>query len=402
MIRPLVIGACLFVSALPALAAEDFLDEVDRALTISTFDDQLRARVSGLFDLEYYNLPQPPPGLIQTYDNNLVVPRLTLFLDAKAGPHIYIFAQTRVDTGFDPREQGWQWRADEYAVRFTPWDDGRFNLQVGKFSTVIGGWIERHLSWENPFVNAPLPYENPTLVSDSEVPFAGYSFRNLPAAYKYAFLPIIWGPAYTIGASVSGKLGIFEYAAAVKNAPAASRPETWSDYDFAYPAVELRLGLQPNEAWHFGISATEGPYLTSAADRYLYDTSRGDYLQMLLGQDVSWARGHWQVWAEAFEARFEVPGLGNSDVFSYYVETRYQITPQLFGALRWNQEFFASDDDPHGQPIANGHDVWRAEAALGYRFTAHTQLKVQYSLARGDFVSEDLNGTFAAQLTIRF
>jgi hypothetical protein len=52
--------------------------------------------------------------------------------------------------------------------------------------------------------------------------------------------------------------------------------------------------------------------------------------------------------------------------------------------------------------VATAHDIWRIEGALGYRFTAETQLKLQYSLARGDFVSEHLNGTFAAQFTVRF
>ena len=75
---------------------------------------------------------------------------------------------------------------------------------------------------------------------------------------------------------------------------------------------------------------------------------------------------------------------------------------RLFGALRWNQEFFASEDDPAGQPVAKAHDISRIDAAIGYRFTAHTQLKLQYSLARGDFVSDDVHSTFAAQFTLRF
>ena len=110
----------------------------------------------------------------------------------------------------------------------------------------------------------------------------------------------------------------------------------------------------------------------------------------------------WQFWAEAFESRFEVPRLGDADVFAYYIEAKYQITPQLFGALRWNQEFFVTEDDPAGRPVAQAHDIWRIDVALGYRFTAYTQLKLQYSLARGDFVSDDLNSTFAAQFTVRF
>ena len=396
------ISLCLFASAIRTLSAEDFLDDLDQTLTISIFHDQVRARVSGLLDLEYYHFPQPPPGLIRSDGHDLFAPRLSLFLDAKIGPNVYLFVQSRVDTGFDPTDLGTQWRADEYALRITPWSDGRFNLQLGKFSTVIGGWIERHLSWDNPFINAPLPYETATLVSDLELPLTGQSFRAVPGFDKYEFLPIIWGPAYTTGLSVAGRIGVFEYAAEVKNAPVASRPESWDDFEFGSPSVALRLGLKPNEAWRFGVSAAEGPYLIPAARPLPAGSDRDEYREFVLGQDISYARGHWQFWAEAFEARFEVPRLGNADVFAYYVEAKYQITPQLFGALRWNQEFFASENDPAGQPVATAHDIWRIEAALGYRFTAHTQLKLQYSLAHGDFVSDKLAGTFAAQFTVRF
>ena len=393
---------CLLVTATRALAADDFLDLVDDSLTNSFLHDQIRTRVSGLLDLEYYQYPQPPPGLIRASGHDLFAPRLSLFLDARAGRAIYVFAQTRIDTGFDPSDLGVEWRLDEYAVRVTPWSDGRFNLQVGKFATVVGSWVERHLSWENPLINAPLPYENPTLVSDVDVPVTAESFRAVPGSYKYAFLPIIWGPVYAIGASATGRIGIFEYAAEVKNAPLASRPESWYDYNFSHPAVDAKLALDPNEAWHFGISAGEGSYLRPNAYPLPNNTDFGEYRQYLLGQEVSYARGHLQVWAEAFESRFQIPQLGNADVFAYYVEMKYKFTPQLFGALRWNQEFFDSGTDPMGQPIAHGHDVSRIDAAVGYRFTAHTQLKLQYSLAHGDFVSDKVNGTFAAQFTVRF
>lgn len=395
--------ACLLVAALRAAKAEDFLDRVDQSLTISAFDDQVRARVSGLLDLEYYHLPQPPPGLIRADGHDLFAERLSLFLDAQFGPNVYLFVQTRVDTGFDPSDLGTQWRADEYALRLTPWRDGRFNLQVGKFSTVVGGWVERHLSWDNPFVNAPLPYETPTLVSDMELPVTGQSFRDVPRFDKYEFLPVLWGPVYAAGVSAAGRIGMFEYAAELKNAPVASRPETWDDYRFDHPTVDLRVGLRPNEAWRFGFSAAEGAYLSPDA-RPLPSSEGGfaEYRQFVLGQDISYARGHLQLWAEAFEARFEVPRLGNADVFTYYMEGKYKITPQLFAALRWNQEFFFSGRDPSGQAVAKPHDVSRVDVALGYRFTAHSQLKLQYSVARGDFTSDNLQGTFAAQFTVRF
>lgn len=399
--KALPLSACLLLSLARAISAEDFLDRVDQALTISTFHDQVRVRVSGLLDLEYYNFPQPPPGLIRADGHDLFRPRLSLFLDAQLGPQVYVFAQSRFDTGFDPSDRGAQVRLDEYAVRVTPWTDGRFNLQVGKFATVVGGWVERHLSWDNPFVNAPLPYETATLVSDTELPLTSQSFRAVPGFDKYEFLPIIWGPSYTGGFSVSGQLGTFEYAAELKNRSVSSRPETWNDFDLSRPAVDMRIGLRPNEAWRFGLSAAEGSYLRPEA-RPLDDGAIVDYRQFLLGQDISYARGHWQVWAEAFEARFQVPRVGDANVFAYYLEAKYKLTPQLYGALRWNQEMFDSGRDSAGRSVAKGHDIWRVEAAVGYRFSAHTQLKLQYSLAGGDFVSERVNGTFAAQFTIRF
>jgi hypothetical protein len=392
----------LLASGLRALAADDPLDLLDQALTKSFFDDRLRLRVSGLLDLEYYNFPQPPPGLIRADNHDLFAPRLSLFLDAKAGRGVYFFLQTRVDTGFDPTDLGAQWRLDEYALRLTPWSDGRFNLQLGKFSTVVGGWVARHLSWDNPFINAPLPYEAPTLVSDFEVPLTAQSFRAVPGKDKYEFLPIIWGPVYAVGASVAGKIGLFEYAAEIKGAGVSSRPESWYDYNFGEPAIGMKVSFNPNEAWHFGISGAENSYLRSDARPLPPGSDSDSYRQFLICQELSYARGHLQIWAEAFQSRFEIPRLGDADVFAYYLELKYKFTPQLFGALRWNQEFFDSGTDPAGQPIAHAHDVSRVDLAFGYRFTAHTQLKLQYSIAKGDFVSDDTKGTFAAQFTVRF
>lgn len=396
------IWVCLLFIAAPILWAEDVFDVVDDALTRSLFQDQLRTRVSGLLDLEYYHLPQPPPGLIRADGHNLFAPRLSLFLDAQAGAHVYFFTQARFDSGFDPTDLGAQARLDEYALRITPWNDGRFSLQMGKFSTVIGGWVPRHLSWENPFVNAPVAYENPTLVSDLQVPLTAQSFRSVPAFDKYEFLPIIWGPVYTLGASIAGRLGIFEYAAEAKNAGVSSRPEAWDDWDFSDPAVGFRVGLRPNEAWNIGFSGARGPYLRPNARPLPSGSESGDFEQFLLGQDISYARGHFQIWAEAFESRFQIPRLGDADVFAYYIEIKYKFAPQLFGAVRWNQEFFDSGSDPMGQPIAEAHDLSRVDLAFAYRFTAHTQLKLQYSIARGDFVSNRINSTFAAQFTLRF
>ncbi len=399
--RRLFLILALLVSAV-SVEAEDFLDRVDEVLTFTVLNDNVRARISGTLDLEGYHFQQPAPGLILSTSENLFTPRLTLFVDAQFGQHLYLFVQSRVDRGFDPSDGGAQVRLDEYALRITPWEDGRFSLQIGKFPTVVGSWIERHLSWENPFVNAPLPYENVTALEDRRAPY--YALNGELRDKKYEYIPLIWGPSYASGVSVAGRFGQFEYAGQIKNASLSSRPESWdaTRIGFEHPTFSGRIGFRPNQMWNFGFSASDGAYFRPEAESTLpLGQDIGDYHQRVLGQDISFAWHHVQLWAEFYEARFEVPRIGDADTFVYYFEAKYKFTPQLFGALRWNQQFFANVPDGYGGSVSWGHDLWRTDIAAGYRFTPHTQLKIQYSLQHEEN-GLDFAHIFAAQFTLRF
>jgi hypothetical protein len=397
---------CVFACTACAFDVDDFLDRLDTALSISAFHDNLRVRLSGTLDLEIYHFEQPAPGLIDSNIDTLFNPRLTLFLDAQIGSQIYFFAQSRLDRGFDPSDHGAQVRLDEYALRVTPWQDGRFTIQIGKFATVVGNWVPRHLSWDNPFINGPLVYENVTAIQDKYAAFSPLAFIYSPYYYgKYAFNPVIWGPSYASGISVSGQLGKFDYAVEMKNASLSSRPESWyvTENGFENPTFSGRFGFRPNEAWNFGLSASEGPYFRREAEPTLPPgRDIDDYREFVLGQDVSFAWRHLQVWAEFYEARFEVPRVGNADTFAYYVEAKYKFTPQLFGAIRWNQQLFSTINDGYGHNVRWSPDLGRIDIAAAYRFTPHTQLKLQYDFQHETTGPGDDNHLFAAQFTIRF
>src|SRR2546428_967517 len=284
---------CFFACTACALEVEDFFDRLDTALTVAAFQDNLRARLSGTIDTEFYHFEQPAPGLIDSKIDNLFNPRLTLFLDAQLGSQIYFFAQARLDRGFDPSDHGGQVRLDEYALRITPWEDGRFTLQVGKFATVVGNFVPRHLSWDNPFINAPLVYENITAISDKSAPASPQDFvRSFEADAKYEFNPVIWGPSYASGISVSGRLGRFDYAAEMKNSSLSSRPESWNVTEIGLnnPAFNARLGFRPSQMWNFGISTSDGAYFRSEAER-TFPRGRDicDFRELVLGQDASFA-----------------------------------------------------------------------------------------------------------------
>jgi len=397
---------CVFACTACAFDVDDFLDRLDTALTISAFQDNLRARLSGTLDLEIYNFEQPAPGLIDSSIDTLFNPRLTLFLDAQIGSQIYFFAQSRLDRGFDPSNHGAQVRLDEYALRVTPWEDGRLTVQIGKFATVVGNWVPRHLSWENPFINAPLIYENVTPIQDKAAPISPLYFISGPYYYgKYAFNPVIWGPSYASGISVSGQLGKFDYAIEMKNASLSSRPESWNvtENGFENPTFSTRVGFRPNEAWNFGLSASEGPYFRREAEPTLPPgRDIDDYREFVLGQDASFAWRHLQVWAEFYEARFQVPRVGNADTFAYYVEAKYKFTPQLFGALRWNQQLFGTISDGYSHSVRWSEDLGRIDISVAYRFTPHAQLKLQYDYQHETTGPGDDNHLLAAQFTVRF
>ena len=153
--------------------------------------------------------------------------------------------------------------------------------------------------------------------------------------------------------------------------------------------------------WNLGFSASSGPYLVPDADWSLPPgRDIGDYRELVLGQDIAFAWHHWQLWAEFYEARFEVPRIGNADSFAYYLEAKYKITPQLFAALRWNQQLFGTVRGEEGTRWQWGADTGRVDAALGYRFTNYLQTKIQYSFTDGDH--QKGNNLFAIQLTLKF
>jgi hypothetical protein len=388
-------------------ACAEFLDHVTDALSIRSPQNNFQLQLSGLVDLEGYFIDQRPPALIDAGDGFLFNPRLSIFVDAQWTKHFYFFGQVRADRGFDPGNNDADVRVDEYFLRYTPLDNSRINFQIGKFATVIGNFAPRHDSWQNPFVNAPLPYENLTTLSDTEAPSSKHDFvgRRFETDEQYERIPIIWGPNYTTGAAVLGSIENFDYAFEIKNAALSSRPDRWQPTEMGWsdPTYSGRIGLRPNESWKFGASGSVGPYMTTDARPTLPPGKNIDnYNQYTLGQDLTYAWRHFQLWAEVFEARFEIPTVGQADTLSYYIESKYKVTPQLFAALRWNQQFYGMVAGGNGDQQRWGNDIWRVDAALGYRFTNFLQGKIQYSFGHQEMNVQQGEQLVAAQLTLKF
>ena len=410
-------GAVLLFALAPFTAntaAQEFFDRLGDLLTLSSPQGDAGARLSGALDLESYHYQLPAPGLVYSPDGRLFNPRLTLFLDAQAGSAIYFFAQARIDRGFDPSDGDMQMRLDEYALRYTPAADGRVNFQIGTFAAVVGNWIRRHGSWENPFITAPLVYENLTGVWDVAAarssgillswahvlpPFSTDEYTD-----KHLRVPIVWGPAYAPGVAVFGEINRFSYAAEIKQAALSSRPESWKidGEAWRYPTLSTRISFRPNMMWDLGVSVSVGTYLLPSA-RSTIPTGYGlnDYRQFVVGHDIGFAWHHWQVWAEAYQARFQIPRVGNADTFSWYVSAKYKFTPRFSCGVRWNRQTFG--EIRHGSGMRPwGRDTWRIDLSPAWRFTTHVQLKLQYSLKHENRAARARTQLWGLQLTTRF
>ncbi|MBU6401793.1 MAG: hypothetical protein KGS61_15860, partial [Verrucomicrobia bacterium] len=288
--EPLALLAVLATATAGSLPAQEWLDQASRSLTYQSSNGRFHSSLSGLLDLEGYYIDQRPPGMIFGDNQDFFNPRLTLFLDTWYGTHFYSLVQVGVDRGVDPREQVHAARFDQYLLRYIPFEDSRLNLQFGKFATVFGNWVSRHYSWDNPFLNAPLPYENFTILTDQTVPGspAALVARLNKPDLKSTWIPLLWGPVYAAGGAVLGQLGKADYAVEVKNTPLSARPDYWSPLETGWdsPTVSGRIGLRPSTPWALGASFSYGSYLQPDASGPMpAGLAATDFHQLTAGQD---------------------------------------------------------------------------------------------------------------------
>jgi predicted porin len=94
--------------------------------------------------------------------------------------------------------------------------------------------------------------------------------------------------------------------------------------------------------------------------------------------------------------------VGDADTFAYYVEAKYKFAPQLFCAVRWNQQLFNTISNGSGGKERWSPDLGRIDVAATYRLTTHAQLKLQYSFQHETTAPGVDNHLLAAQFTLRF
>lgn len=400
--------AVLLMGGIVALQghARSSLDQLGSRLSFVSESNDAWLQLSSMNSLTAYAPEEPPPGLLFADDSVFLAPQLSLAADAGVGRRFLLHARARADRGFDPgSERDGDLRLDEYFLQVNFQDPGRTQLRLGKFATAFGNWVNRHQSWDNPLITAPAVYEDMVTVTDQAAPAdpADFIGRRDGPENKPGWVPMVWGPSYATGASLTTGTRDVELTVEVKGSALSSRPDTWDVVDDGFPTDPTftgRFGWQPATAWTLGVSASHGPYLQEAARPTLpAGSSLDDFDQTTVGLDVTYELRGLQVWAELARASFDIPRVGTVRALSGFVEARYKLTPRLWLAGRWNQSRF---DEPAGLTRSWDRDLERLDVGLGFRHTTHVATKIEYSV--GDQTGRDTNGNelVAAQLVVWF
>lgn len=401
---PLALAVLLLGSS--ACRAGSLFDDLGAALSFSSEEGDAWAQLSFVNEVTAFVPDDPAPGLLFSDASSFIAPRISMTVDAGLGQSVLVHARARADRGFDPgTEDDGDLRLDEYFVEAALPGPGRPRLRVGKFATAFGGWVERHLSWDNPLITAPAIYEDMLPITDQAAPADAAAFaarRDVPEN-KPAWVPMVWGPSYATGASLSAGTPAVTLTFEVKNSALSSRPETWDVVSGGFetdPTFTGRLGWRPGAAWNVGASASHGPYLQPSAGSTLPQGRKVDGAeQTTLGLDITYELHRLQLWGEVVKASFDVPRVGRVDAVSAFAEGRYKLAPRWWLAGRLNHSRF---DEAPGSDEDWDRDLSRLDMGIGFRQSAHLQVKAEYSV--GDQAGTDTNGNqlFALQMVLWF
>lgn len=401
-VRHLVMALGCSVCLAPAVARAD-LDDLTRRLQTSSADGRWAA-LSVTADVSAYHVDLPPPGLLLADQETFLAPRLSATVDAGGGRFLGHLRVT-ADRGFDPLfESHGDLRVDELFVQADISESGRFSARLGKSATVFGAWVGRHLPWDNPLINAPLPYDDMLTITDAAVPADPEAFlaRRDQPENKRGWVPMIWGPSYASGGTLLAAFGDVDLALEVKNASLSSRPEDWSPWNRGFDDGLTVTGhgrWRPAPEWTLGLSFSQGAYLREDAVGAAAEAAPAvdDTRQTTSGADIAYEHRNLQLWGEVVHSRFEVPGVGTVAATSAFVEFRHQFATRLWLAGRWNQSWFDDVGD-----VSWDRDLRAADLGIGFRQSAHRQAKLQYRWL--DQQGPDSNGrhVLAAQLVAWF
>lgn len=321
---------------------------------------------------------------------HLSIPQINLLLFSPINDQFFVEARLQSDT----------WGTGQLSTpRFTlanlTWShpDKDYSISIGRFISPVGVYSKKALSIDRTFVDLPLNYSYFTNISDERGfwPSAG---DNANYTTGDVGLSTIYLGGYTTGILfdwmlIENKLRLETSLSMV--APASDQNYT----NIANGALLTHLTFNPNISWELGLSASHGSYmqLTPVNRIHRPNNPLEQYRQSLIGLDIRYSLGFWELQAEAIYAYWTSPCYTNGQ-FNLYgnklaeyrstnlgtnIDVRFE-PPAISGsylAFRADHlNFLTAETDSSSLSSDWDTDTSRLTAVVGYKLARNVEAKI--------------------------
>jgi hypothetical protein len=342
------------------------------------------------------------------------IPQVNLLLFAPINDHWYFEARLQSDT----------WGTGELSdPRFTlvnlTWADPDRNslLSFGRFTSPVGVYSKKGLSIDRTFIDLPLNYSYFTNISDERGfwPNAGVSGNYTTGDVG---LTTIYFGGYTTG--ILWDWIIDENKLKLQTSLSMVAPASDQNYtNLANAALLTHLTYNPSIFWEIGVSASHGSFMqrTSVNNVYRPQNPLEQYRQSLIGVDLRYASGYWEIQAETIFSFWTAPCyrdgqfvLYENDQLAEYrntnigsnIDIKFEppFLPGSYFALRADHlNFLTAETDRSTLSSDWDEDTTRFTGVFGYKLNRNVVAKISFS-EQTPFDTSLY--TFRAQLTAFF
>jgi len=385
------------------------------ALLLSTGrETHSKVNTSGLFDFRYQDAEMRASyatGTQHTASPNFTVGQMTLFLDGSVSEDMFYSGEIQADLFSNQVPQEHNFKLRTGSVTILGLGNQIMNLEVGRFNTVQGTFVERRLGLDNPLMDAPLAYSYRVNLDPDGGFVPNGEVRNLSIIDKQ----MVQTGMRLFGNVSNTKL---DYDLVIHN-NAISNPKATNTNNTMGSTVKLtwrgdadsRMGISFSQAGYMdSLNNLQDP--TSAAFRgpRIGRNSEAEYKQTVFSAflDQRWHRFDFH--SEFIDSTWETPNLARNrnelSATNYYAELKYSFTKTLFAAGRYDVLDFDNRtyQTINVTPRSWDFDVNRTELGMGTYLNPNALAKVSYQINSVDTpvaIPRDYN-VISGSLTVAF
>lgn len=305
-----------------------------------------RFLLEALADGEFFVANSDDSGAAGDSDGIFWRGRLQAWSALQVSPQLQLYGLAQAES--DDFNGNWESdvRIQELALRWSNRAEPYLEIEAGRILAPIEGISSYPLSIRNPLIGQPNSH------------YGGYP----------------------LGIQLSGTVQQFDYRLSVVDEPVPDVGLAPLKPDYAF-RPEMTVGYTPFVGFRIGLSHARGPYLNKR-QRYWLPAGADwkDYDQAFFGFDLRYSRGYAELRGGVSRAEYDLPFHSETaSATDAYFEFRYTFTPRLYATVRLQRTGYEPIDIEYYTYAPGPREkATTVELGLGYRFSADTQLKLEF------------------------